>query len=130
MYGFDNDLQDYSWISQHTPFRFVSHSNSATQSNGYKLFKQSCYSNIRLHSFSQKVVNGWNSLPADLENTPDADGPICSKLFWTDFGLTSVSYSYSILASLIYLISVLRFYKTLSYLRASDNNRIIITFSQ
>ena len=41
-----------------------SYSNSATQSNNYK--KQSCYSNIRLQSFSQRVVNDWNSLPADI----------------------------------------------------------------
>ena len=49
-------------------FRFI---NSATRSNGLKLFKQSCYSNIRLHSFSQRVVNDWNSLPVDIVDAPD-----------------------------------------------------------
>ena len=45
--------------------------NSATRTNGYKLFKQSCSRSVRLHSFSQPVVNDWDSLPANIVNAPD-----------------------------------------------------------
>ena len=31
------------------------------------------YSSIRFHSFSQRVVNDWNSLPADIVDTLDVD---------------------------------------------------------
>ena len=57
-----------------------------TRSNGYKLLKQSCSSNQRLHSFSLRVVNDWNSLPADVVSAPDvASFKKLLDKFWSNY---------------------------------------------
>ena len=71
-----------------------SYGNPTTRSNGYKLFKQSWYSNMRLHSFSQRFVNDWNLLPADIIDVVKFKTLL--DRFWINF-----HYTYSIVASLI-----------------------------
>ena len=44
-----------------------------TRSNGYKLFKKFCHLNIRKYSFSQRVVNDWNSSPTEVVQAPDVE---------------------------------------------------------
>ena len=39
--------------------------DSVTRSHSWKLVKESCRCNCRLHFFSQRVINRWNSLSQD-----------------------------------------------------------------
>jgi len=54
--------------------------------NGYKLSKKFCHLNTRKYSFSQRMINDWNSLLADVVKAPDVDS-FKSKLdlFWTQY---------------------------------------------
>ena len=47
------------------------YSDTTTRSNGYKLFKHHSHLNIRKYSFSECIVNDWNSLPQDIVEAPD-----------------------------------------------------------
>jgi len=38
---------------------------SVTRGHSWKLVKESCHSDCRLHFFSQRVINRWNSLSQD-----------------------------------------------------------------
>ena len=42
-----------------------------TRSNGYKLFKKFCHLNVIKYSFSQWVVNDWNSLLTEVVQVLD-----------------------------------------------------------
>jgi len=44
--------------------------NLPTRSNGYKLSKNFCHLK---YSFSQRVINDWNSLPADVVQASNVD---------------------------------------------------------
>ena len=68
-----------------------SYSNSATQSNGVKLFKQSHHSNISFHIFSQRVVTDWNLLPVDIVDAPDViKFKTLLDRFWSNFHLIAL----------------------------------------
>ena len=41
-----------------------------TRGHSYKLFKRSCTTNTRMHYFSFRVVDKWNSLPNEIVNAP------------------------------------------------------------
>lgn len=45
---------------------FFELSNSATRGNNRKLIKPRATTSIKLHSFSHRVINDWNSLPNDV----------------------------------------------------------------
>ena len=53
IYGLDGSPFDMFFMYHDVPIR----------SNGYKLSKKFCHLNVRKYSFSQWVVNDWNSLP-------------------------------------------------------------------
>ena len=36
----------------------------------FKLYKKSCHTNTRLHYFTNRIVNTWNSLPDEIVNAP------------------------------------------------------------
>lgn len=57
------DLQNCTWPSWHSQICF----HTVTRSNGYKLSS----SPVQLHSFSQRVVSDWNSLPTDIVSALD-----------------------------------------------------------
>ena len=42
-----------------------------TRSNGLKLYKSRFNSNTREFSFSQRIINDWNSLPNDVVTAPN-----------------------------------------------------------
>ena len=41
-----------------------------TRNNGYKLFKRHSTSKLRSHSFSNRVIDSWNDLPASVVDAP------------------------------------------------------------
>ena len=43
---------------------------SRTRGNSLKIHKQHCRTNLRKHSFSQRVVGLWNNLPQSVVNAP------------------------------------------------------------
>ena len=47
------------------------YSDTITRSNGRKLFKHHSCLNTRKYSFSQHIVNDWNSLPQDIVEAPN-----------------------------------------------------------
>ena len=49
----------------------ISFSDLAIQQLDLMVINYSNYSGIKFHSFLQRVVNDWNSLPADIVGTPD-----------------------------------------------------------
>ena len=54
-----NDLEDFN-----ADTLFVS-CDQITRGHKFKFYKRRCRTSKRLHSFSQRVVNSWNSLPSD-----------------------------------------------------------------
>jgi len=44
---------------------------TSTQNNGFKIYKQYSHLYARKHSFSQRVINGWNGLPRDIIQSPN-----------------------------------------------------------
>lgn len=44
--------------------------NHRTRGHEYKLEKERCRRDIRLHAFGNRVVNSWNSLPAEVVQAP------------------------------------------------------------
>ena len=54
--------------------------------NGYKVIKKFCHVNVRKYSFSQQVVNDWNSLPTEVVQAPDVESfETKLDLFWNQF---------------------------------------------
>ena len=49
---------------------FVSADQSNTRGHSLKLVKQRAMSNLRQNTFSQRVVNDWNALPAHMVDSP------------------------------------------------------------
>ena len=47
------------------------YSDTISRSNGYKLFKHHSRLNICKCSFSQRIVNDWNSLSQDIVEAPN-----------------------------------------------------------
>ncbi len=45
--------------------------NTRTRGHQLKLEKPACRRNTRLYTFSSRVVNPWNSLPASVVDAPD-----------------------------------------------------------
>ena len=45
---------------------FFIFSDSYTRGNNVKLIKPRADTNIRLHSFTHRIINNWNSLPYDV----------------------------------------------------------------
>ena len=45
----------------------------STRGNGYKFFKQFNHLNVRKYSFSQRIVNDWNSLLCNVIQSPNVD---------------------------------------------------------
>jgi len=43
--------------------RITFNPSSVTRGNNYRLFKQRCHRDLRKFSFTNKIVNIWNSLP-------------------------------------------------------------------
>ena len=43
---------------------------STTRGHKYKLNKSGCYTSLRQHLFSFRVVDNWNSLPSDVVEGP------------------------------------------------------------
>ncbi len=41
-----------------------------TRDHGFKIRKEKCKSDIRANFFGNRIVNLWNSLPADIVNSP------------------------------------------------------------
>ena len=41
-----------------------------TRTNGCKIFKQHCQTKVRRSTFSQRVTDPWNSLPAEVISAP------------------------------------------------------------
>ena len=44
--------------------------NTTTRDHGFKIRKEKCKSNIRANFFGNRIVNLWNSLPANIVNSP------------------------------------------------------------
>ena len=70
-----------------SPFdMFFMYHDVPTRSNGYKLFKKFCHLNVRKYSFSQRVVNDWNTLPIEVVQAPDVESfKTKLDLFWNQF---------------------------------------------
>ena len=70
-----------------SPFdMFFAYHDVPTRSNGYKLFKKFCRLNVRKYSFSQRVVNDWNTLPIEVVQVPDVESfKTKLDLFWNQF---------------------------------------------
>ena len=56
----------------------------STRGNSYKLFKQLNHLNVRKYSFSQRIVNDWNSLSCDV-----VQSPLLNQI-WTITGLINI----------------------------------------
>ena len=54
-------------IDPHHYFKFAP-SSSVTRGHNIKLIKPICNTNCQLYFFTNRVVNYWNSLPADIGN--------------------------------------------------------------
>ena len=66
--------------------RVRTYHDAPTRSNGYKLFKKFCRLNVRKYSFSQRVVNDWNTLPIEVVQVPDVESfKTKLDLFWNQF---------------------------------------------
>ena len=50
---------------------FFAVNTNTTQSNGLKLYKSQFSTMIRGHSFSQRVINDWNTLPFEIVSAPN-----------------------------------------------------------
>ncbi|MCP3851727.1 MAG: hypothetical protein GY694_16045, partial [Gammaproteobacteria bacterium] len=47
--------------------------SSCTRGHNFKLNKVHTKTNMRMHSFTNRVINAWNNLPQDTVNAPDVD---------------------------------------------------------
>jgi len=43
----------------------------STRSNGYKIYKKFNRTALRRFTFSQRIINSWNSLPHEIVTSPD-----------------------------------------------------------
>ena len=50
---------------------FFTINTNPTRSNGLKLYKNRFNTAIRGHSFSQRIVNDWNTLPHEIVSAPN-----------------------------------------------------------
>ena len=50
---------------------FTINSYMSTRNNGLKFYKHHSHLNVRKHSFSQRVINDWNTLPSDIIQSPN-----------------------------------------------------------
>ena len=50
---------------------FFTVNTNPTRSNGLKLYKNRFNTAIRGHSFSQRIVNDWNTLPHEIVSAPN-----------------------------------------------------------
>jgi len=50
---------------------FCINNYTSTRNNGFKLYKQFSHLNTRKYSFSQRVINDWNSLPSTIIQSPN-----------------------------------------------------------
>ena len=46
--------------------KFFSFNTNKTRGHEYKIFKKQCRTKYRLKSFSHRIVETWNSLPAEI----------------------------------------------------------------
>ena len=61
MHSIDNVIVDYSYLFEINI--------TTTRGHRLKLIKQFCKTNCRKYSFSQRVINDWNSLPQTVVQT-------------------------------------------------------------
>ena len=57
-------------VNINTKSLFTPINSSRTRGHAHKLFKQHAIKHPRIDSFSQRIVNTWNSLPAYVINAP------------------------------------------------------------
>ena len=50
---------------------FFTVNTNPTRSNGLKLYKNRFNTTIKGHSFSQRIVNDWNTLPHEIVSAPN-----------------------------------------------------------
>ncbi len=57
------------------PFTLMREFNqdTATRDHGFKIRKEKCKSDIRANFYGNRIVNLWNSLPADIVNAPSTN---------------------------------------------------------
>ena len=51
---------------------FLTVNTNSTWSNGLKLYKSRFSTTIKGHSFSQRVINDWSTLPFEIVSAPNA----------------------------------------------------------
>jgi len=50
---------------------FTMNTSYNTRSNGYKIYKKFNRTALRRFTFSQRIINNWNSLPHEIVTSPD-----------------------------------------------------------
>ena len=65
------DLQNPEQFSICGQRLFFTVNTNPTRSNGLKLYKNRFNTAIRGHSFSQRIVNDWNTLPHEIVSAPN-----------------------------------------------------------
>ena len=50
---------------------FFTMNTSHTRSNGFKIYKKYNRTSTRCFTFSQQIINDWNSLPKDVVTSPN-----------------------------------------------------------
>ena len=53
-------------VERINPEAFFQLSNTNLRGHSYKVYKLKSATSLRHHSFSRRVINDWNSLPADV----------------------------------------------------------------
>ncbi|MEW8548044.1 MAG: hypothetical protein AB2693_31460 [Candidatus Thiodiazotropha sp.] len=53
--------------------RFFKISTSTTRGHHFKLEKSHCKTTMRLHQFSQRIINNWNALPTSVVTAKDVN---------------------------------------------------------
>ena len=53
--------------------RFFTISRNITRGHTYKLLKPRCNTSFRLRQFSQRIINDWNNLPAEVVLSKSVD---------------------------------------------------------
>ena len=53
--------------------KLIFNPNSVTRGNNYRLFKQRCHYNLRKFSFTNRIVNVWNSPPNIVVEVDNVD---------------------------------------------------------
>ena len=57
-----NNVNDLNWFKN-----FSNTLLTATQNSDGKIFVQHCFTKLRKHCFSNRIVNHWNNLPLSLK---------------------------------------------------------------